>query len=457
MKRCIAIIATLPFALLTALRAAEVPQSATKPNIVFILADDMGYADAGINGCTDIKTPHLDQIARSGVILKSLYSQPVCSAARAALMTGRYPSRTGVYSSVRNHAEGLELDERTLAQTLQSAGYETAIVGKWHLGGSQPDYRPLHRGFDHQYGLYHGLIDYDTHEFGNVHDWHRDDQPSQDKGYATELLAEEACQRIRGKNPDKPLFLYLPFNAVHRPYQVPEKYSQPYEKLEKKRQIYAGMLAAMDEAVGQVLVALDDKNIRDNTFIIFASDNGGPSPDTITHNHPLRAGKFTIYEGGVRVIGCATWPGHIPSGEAINEPVHMIDWYPTLGNLVGGSLAQKLPVDGRDIWPVLNQGAKSPHEAIFLYGVETEVAAIREGDWKLLIGATDHQVTSKERKSGKTSDKIELYNVATDLGEQKDLAATMPEKANELYWKLSEAMKTAVPSITGASGGKADE
>ena len=319
MKNLRTLITLLLFSLISPLLSGE------KPNIILIVADDMGYSDAGFNGGTEIKTPMLDDLARGGAILKSFYVQPVCSPTRAALMTGRYPSNTGVYSVVRPNAPwGLKLDEQTMAQMLGSAGYETAICGKWHLGEFDPAYRPTRRGFDHQYGLWFGMIDYHTHRRDGILDWHRNDQPCEDKGYATHLLAKEACRRIREKNPDKPLFLYLPFNAVHAPLQVPENYSAPYTELKGQRRIYAGMLAAMDEAIGQVITTLDDMKIRDNTLIIFTSDNGGPMPGRVTSNGPLRAGKGTIYEGGVRACAFANWPGRIPAGQLIQEALHAI-------------------------------------------------------------------------------------------------------------------------------------
>ena len=416
--------------------------AAEKPNILYILADDMGYADPGFNGGKDIKTPNLDQIAHSGAILKSFYVQPVCSPTRSTLMTGRYPSRTGVYTVVRPHAAwGLKLEEQTLPQVLRSAGYETAICGKWHLGEFEPAYRPTQRGFDHQYGLWFGAIDYFTHLREGVLDWHRDDQPCKDEGYSTHLLAKEACRIIRDKNPDKPLFLYLPFNAVHAPHQVPDRYCAPYTNLKGVRRTYAGMLSAMDEAVGQILAALDETKIRDNTLIIFSSDNGGPSPGKVTSNGPLRAGKGTIYEGGIRVCAFASWPGHIPAGKTIDEPLHAVDWYPTLVKLTGATPEQKLPVDGLDIWPVLTAGAKSPHEALILCGTERGQAAIRMGDWKLLVGA-----------GGKAKDADQLYNLADDLGETRNLATAQPEKFKELRAKYDEMMKTAVQS-GAVSGG----
>jgi arylsulfatase A-like enzyme len=401
-----------------------------KPNIIYILADDMGYADAGFNGGTEIKTPNLDAIAHGGTILKSFYVQPVCSPTRAALMTGRYPTSTGVYSVVKPQTPwGLKLEEQTLAQTLRDVGYETAISGKWHLGEFQPAYRPTQRGFDHQYGMWFGQIDYFTHLRDGVLDWHRNDQPSKDEGYTTHLIAKEACRMIREKNPEKPLFLYLPFNAVHSPHQVPERYCTPYTNLSGVRRTYAGMLSAMDEAVGQVLAALDEKGIRDNTLIIFSSDNGGPAPGNVTSNGPLRAGKGSIYEGGIRVCAFVNWPGRIPAGKTIDEPLHAVDWYPTLAKLTGATAEQKLPLDGLDIWPVLTNGAKSPHEALVLCGTERGQAAIRMGDWKLLVGAGDAD---------------QLYNLAQDLGEEKNLASEKPEKLKELRARYDAMMKTAV-------------
>jgi len=414
-----------------------------KPNILYILADDMGFADAGFNGGRDIKTPNIDKLARDGAILKSFYVQPVCSPTRAALMTGRYAVRTGVYTVVRPNAPwGLKLEERTLAQALRDAGYETAIDGKWHLGEFEPGYRPTRRGFDHQYGLWFGMIDYFTHMRDGRLDWHRDDRPCKDEGYTTHLLAKEACRMIRERDPAKPLFLYLPFNAVHAPLQVPQTYCQPYTNLKGARRTYAGMVAAMDEAIGQVLAALAEQKIRDNTLVIFSSDNGGPEPGKVTSNGPLRAGKGTIYEGGIRVCACVNWPGHVPAGKSIDEPLHAVDWYPTLVKLAGGSPDRKLPLDGLDIWPVLTQGARSPHDALLLCGTRPGQAAIRMGDWKLLVGA-----------GGGKAGQAELYNLADDLGEKNNLAAEKPDKARELRARLDAAMKNAVPSGAGSGRG----
>ena len=425
------------------LLAADVSHAAAKPNILYILADDLGYNDVGFNGCKEIKTPNVDKLARDGTILKSFYAQPLCSTSRASLLTGRYPCHTGIYNVVRPDVPwGLPLAERTLAQALKAAGYETAIVGKWHLG-DQPAYLPTRRGFDHQYGLWTGNIDYFTHLRNGKLDWHKDDKPCHDQGYSTHLIAKEACRLIQEKDPNKPLFLYLPFNAVHYPHQVPDCYMESFANLSKKRRVIAGMNAAMDEAVGRVVAALEAKGIRDNTLILFNSDNGGPGPGTTSDNSPLRGGKGSIYEGGVRVCAFANWPGHIPSQKINNDVLHEVDWYPTLIKLAGGSLKQNLPLDGGDIWPTLTNGAQSPHaDEVTLCGTSHGKIAIRTGGWKLLVQG-EHKKNPPE-----------LYNLAEDIGEKHDLAATHPEKVKELMAKYETVMKTAVQGTGAKASGK---
>jgi arylsulfatase A-like enzyme len=409
---------------------------AEKPNIIVILADDMGYADAGFNGGQDIRTPHLDAIAKGGAVLKACYAQPVCSPTRSALMTGRYPFRTGIYTVIRPHAPwGLKLGEFTLPQALKSAGYETAIAGKWHLGEFEDAYKPTRRGFDHQYGMYFGMIDHFTHLRGPLFDWQRDDRPCHDEGYSTHLIAREACRMIREKKADRPLFLYLPFSAVHTPIQAPEKYSEPYHHLKPLRRTYAGMLAAMDEAIGQVVATLDEMKLRDNTLIIFSSDNGGFNPGAITSNIPLRGGKSSLFEGGIRVCACANWPGRIPAGQMIDEAIHVVDWYPTLVKLTGAIHPDGLPLDGKDILPLLAEGAKSPHDAISVSGIKRSDAAIRAGNWKLIVTTQP-----------KGPPRFQLYNLSDDVGETRDLALTEPEKLRCLLERYAAIMKSAEPS-----------
>jgi len=416
-----------------------------KPNIVFLLADDLGREDCGFMGGHEIKTPRIDKLAAAGAKLDAFYVQPVCSPTRAALMTGRYPMRHGLQVGVvRPWAQyGLPLDEQTLPQGLQAAGYATAIVGKWHLGHFAPECLPTRRGFDHQYGQYNGAIDYFTHVRDGGFDWHRDAKASRDEGYSTHLLAKEAVKFVTDTAGKKPFFLYVPFNAVHAPHQVPAEYLKPYPNLKGERQKYAGMLAAMDEAVGQIVDAVDRAGVRKNTLFIFSSDNGGPQPRVVTNNGKYRAGKGTLYEGGVRVAACVAWDGHIEAGTTIAAPMHMVDWYPTLLKLNGAKYSQKLPLDGLDIWPTLTQGKGSPHDAILL-NTTPNMGAIRMGDWKLVIrSGADDPDGGAEKTPEKTS--VELFNLKDDPYEKKNLADKEPDKLKELRARLAAFAKEAVP------------
>jgi arylsulfatase A-like enzyme len=419
--------------------------AADRPHVVYFLADDMGFADPGFHG-SEIKTPNIDKLAAAGAKLEAFYVQPVCSPTRATLMTGRYPIRHGLQVGVvRPWAQyGLPLEERTLPQALKEAGYETAIVGKWHLGHFQPDYLPTHRGFDHQYGHYNGAIDYFTHMRDGGFDWHRDDKVCRDEGYSTHLDADEACRLIAAHDSKVPLFLYVPFNAVHAPHQVPAKYKGSYKHLPEPRQTYAGMTAAMDESIGRIVEAIEKRGMRQDTLFVFSSDNGGPEPGKVTDNGKLRAGKATVYEGGVRVCACAAWDGHIKPGTTVNEPLHVVDWYPTLLKLAGAKLEQKLPLDGLDLWPTLTEGKPSPHKEILLNATPNGWA-IRVGDWKLAIngGRQDGDNPAPKKKAG--NDKVELFNLADDLSEKTNLAADHPDKVKELRARYEVYLKEAVP------------
>jgi len=424
-------------------------QAAKQPDIVFFLIDDLGYADCGFNGGKEIKTPNIDRLAQSGAIIENHYVQPVCSPTRSTLLTGRYPTHTGVYTIVSPGAGwGLPLAERTLADALRSAGYRTALTGKWHLGEFEKAYQPNARGFDHQYGHFFGMLDYFTHERMNKLDWYRNGESLKEEGYTTHLIAKEACKVIATGDQSKPLFLYVPFNGVHSPFQVPDSYLKPYAHLKGNRQKLAGMLAAVDEAIGQIEAALKQAGRLENTLIVFSSDNGGPSPGD---NTPLRDFKGSIFEGGTRAAAFATWPGHIPAGQRIRQPMHMVDWYPTLIKQAGGSLEQKLPVDGLDIWPMLTKQAASPHDAILSVSTQgPSRAAVRMGDWKLIVdgGAADVAPTGKKKgkKAAGKYEAVALYDLSADPSEAKNLAEAQPERVKAMRARLAELVKDAVPS-----------
>jgi arylsulfatase A-like enzyme len=362
----------------------------------------------------------------------------------------RYGLQVGV---IRPWADyGLPLEERMLPQALREAGYTTAMAGKWHLGSFDKAYWPTARGFDHFHGHLFGAIDYFTHIRDGKDDWYRDDQPLKEEGYSTHLIAQEAVRQVKAQPKDKPLFLYVAFNAVHAPHQVPERYKQPYQALPEPRRTYSGMLAAMDEAIGQILAALDETGRRRNAFIFFSSDNGGPQPGRVTSNGPFRAGKGTLYEGGVRVVACAAWEGRIKAGSTVNAPIHIVDLYPTLLKLAGASLEQRLPLDGSDILACLTEGKPSPRKEI-LHNTTPSTGALRVGDWKLVVSgaapaAEDEAggqpaAKNKKKKRAAAASGVELFNLADDPYEKRDLSSIHPEKVKELRSRYDVLAKEA--------------
>jgi len=427
-----------------------------RPDIVIFLADDLGYADVGFNGGREIPTPHLDQLAASGAVLESFYVQTVCSPTRAALMTGRYPMRYGLEQGVIRPGEqyGLPLEERTLAQALRESGYTTAITGKWHLGEFNPVYLPTRRGFDLQYGHFFGALDYSTHMRDGKRDWYRNDQPSNEEGYTTRLLAAEAARIVREQPRDKPLFLYVPFNAVHSPYHTAPGRENDFADLPKARREYATMLSEMDSAIGQVLTALRESG-RSQSLIFFSSDNGGVGPASNGH---LRAGKGTPYEGGHRVAACVAWDGRIKAGQRIQEPLHVVDLFPTLAGVAGVSIAppkQTRPLDGLDVLPVLTSQARSPHDAILLHTAPTE-SALRMGDWKLVVRHSENPAGNRGKKAKKkqqpASALVELFNLANDPGEKTNLADREPQRLQELQSRLDQFRGQAIAPRSDPSG-----
>ncbi|MDR3182106.1 MAG: arylsulfatase [Planctomycetaceae bacterium] len=415
--------------------------AAEKPNIVIFLADDLGWADVGWHG-KEVKTPNLDKLADSGLKLEQFYVQPVCTPTRASLMTGRYTIRYGLQTGVirpwANH--GLASEEQTLANVLHNAGYYTAITGKWHLGHVKKEYQPLQRGFDYHYGLYNGAMDYYTHYRDGALDWHRNGAAVREEGYSTDLLADDAARIIKEHNTEKPLFLYVPFNAVHGPYQKApnEEINAQYKSLPgtDTRRTYAGMVTVMDAAVGRVIKALDDKGIRDNTLIFFSSDNGGPNPKKTTDNGELRAGKGTLYEGGVRVPAFIVWNGKIKANSVSNELIHITDLYPTLLNIVGASTEQRLPLDGVNQRDTILEGKASARKEL-LHNAYDDRGAVRVGSWKLVLTNLDKPNQAKQ----------ELFNLADDPNEKNDLAAAQPEKLKELLERYRFYAKQAVPAL----------
>lgn len=424
--------------------AAE--QGAPRPHIVYIMADDLGWKDVGFHD-SNIKTPNIDKLAQGGARLEQYYAEPMCTPSRAALMTGRYPYRYGLQTAAIPSAAtyGLATDEWLLPQALKEAGYKTAIVGKWHLGHADRKYWPRQRGFDYQYGPMLGEIDFFTHSAHGVRDWFRDNKPVKEEGYVTQLLGNDAVKLISSHDPKTPLFLYLTFTAPHAPYQAPQAYLDQYKDIaDPSRRAYAAMVTAMDNEIGRVVAALEKRKMRDNTLIIFQSDNGGPRSAQFTgevdtskgaipcDNGPYREGKGTLYEGGTRVVALANWPGHIKPGSTVAQPIHMVDMYPTLVGLAGASLSKNKPLDGMDVWLTLSEGKPVRDEVV--YNIEPFYAAVRKGDWKLVWKVT-------------LPAKVELFNLAQDPSEKTNLADQNQQKVAELQQRIESLARETTPPL----------
>ena len=443
---------------------------ASRPNIIFIMADDLGNADLGYRG-SDIKTPNIDKLAREGVRMESFHGMPVCTPSRAALMTGRHPMRYGLQTLVifPNHTYGLPTDERTLPQALKEAGYQTSMVGKWHLGHADKKYWPQNRGFDHFYGNLVGEVDYFTKMRGGIVDWQRDGKFMQETTYYLPLIGDEAVKQIERQDKTKPFLLYFASLAPHAPYQAQQADEDRYAASIKDptRRTYAAMVTSVDDQVGRIVAALDKRGMRENTLIIFSSDNGGPRSAVVASgahsrqeraasgvkqeslpasNGNLRGGKGSLYEGGVRVPTIFNWPGTLKPA-VINEPAQMVDIMPTALALAGAAPnpASK-PFDGKNLLPMLTEGKPSPHDDL-LINVEAFRGAIIKGQWKLI-------------KIALLPGKIELFDLKADPGEKNNVAEQHPEVVRDLearlqayakQQKMSEWLK-AQPDYLGAQG-----
>ncbi|MCP5532837.1 MAG: arylsulfatase [Akkermansiaceae bacterium] len=424
--------------------APSAASAAEKPHILYIVADDLGWQDVGFHGAKDIPTPNLDKLAAEGMRLERFYVQPMCTPTRAALMTGRYPFRYGLQTIVipSKGTYGLDTEEHTLPQVLKDAGYQTEMIGKWHLGHADHKYWPRQRGFDYHYGAVLGEIDYFTHSAHDVLDWQRDNKPVEEEGYVTQLLGADAVKRIKAHDSAKPLFLYLAFTAPHSPYQAPDDYLKRYQgDGDETRRAYAGQIMCMDDEIGKVLAALEETGMRKDTLIVFHSDNGGTRNAALTgeskvksvpcDNGPLKGGKGQLYEGGTLVPAFANWPGHVAAGET-KELIHIVDMLPTLAGLAGAPTDGCKPLDGIDVWPAVSAGKPSGRSEI-VYNVEPFRGAVREGDWKLFWRAT-------------LPSAIELYHLADDPNETTNLAVQHPDKVGKFRARIEQlAAESAKP------------
>jgi len=424
-----------------------------KPNIIIILADDLGWADVGYHGGR-ISTPSIDRLAREGVRLENFHACPLCSPTRAGLMTGRWPIRYGMGESVITpwRKYGLPTSERTLADLVAKAGYERrGAIGKWHLGHYRKELLPLNRGFTHFYGHYNGAFDYFTHKREGQLDWHRNFETSRDEGYSTDLIGREAARFIGESPVGKPFFLYVPFNAPHLPLQAKEQDIAKYSEIDnEKKRIYAAMVDSMDQAIGRILKAVDDKGIAENTFVLFFSDNGGIS---YGDNRPWRGGKGAVYEGGIRVPAVVRWPDGISAGRSVDAMMGYIDVYPTVKRIAGVTEADPNPLDGRDMLDVIRGNAKAPKRDWFSYIAQgnPDKTAICDGAWKLVVmGGSVLDVTldrATQPGDSKAKPSVELFRLDRDLAEQTNLVAQHPEIVARLLERLKEFRRLKISGV----------
>ena len=421
------LILTAAFALLAWACGSQLCAAERQPNILLIVGDDMGYADVGFHGCKDIPTPHLDALAGSGVRFTNGYvSGPYCSPTRAGLMTGRYQQRFGHEFNPSGVGEGMPVRETTIADRLREAGYVTGLVGKWHLG-SDSAMQPQKRGFNEFFGFLSG-----SHDYFKSAGILRGSQPANETEYLTDAFGREAIAFIE-RHQATPWFLYLAFNAVHTPMQADDARLAKFAGIDNQtRRTYAAMMFAMDEAIGRVRQKLVDLKLDQNTLVIFISDNGGPTMPGVTingsRNDPLRGSKRTTLEGGIRIPFIISWPGHVKPA-VYEEPVIQLDASATALAAAGVNVKPEQKLDGVDLIPFLSgEEAGSPHDALFWrFGGQM---AIRVGQYKLVRYDLNADTLAGGRSAGVTAPK--LYNLANDIGEAKDLAATMPDKVAEL-------------------------
>jgi arylsulfatase A-like enzyme len=406
--------------------AARANAADRKPNILVIVADDMGYADCGVQGCTDVATPNIDSLAKHGVRFTNGYvSGCVCSPSRVGILTGRYQQRTG--HDANPHGQmGLDAKETTMAQRMKVVGYVTGMTGKWHLGELK-EQMPPSRGFDEFYGILpHGIGA--EKKGGEVQVWRGFDKVETPADHTVKFGEEAEAFIERHKN--QPWYLYLPFTAVHAPHVAPESYVKKFAHIEDKgRRQLCAMISVMDDRIGAVLAKLRALKLEENTLIFFISDNGGPASRAV-HNGPLRGGKWTLWEGGIRVPFMVQWKGRITPGRVLDTPVIQLDFLPTAlaaagfgvppsgGSEAGGPAKAGTPnLDGVNLLPLLEgKTDKLQRDSLFWrFGVQF---AVRQGDWKLTKASRDMQPA--------------LFNLAADIGEKNDLAAQQPEKVKQL-------------------------
>jgi arylsulfatase B len=417
-----------------------------KPNIVLMLADDLGYGELGCQGNREIPTPHIDSLAQTGVRFTNGYvTAPYCSPSRAAILTGRYQTRFGCELNPVGKANllpdvGLPEREKCMAAYLKDAGYRTALIGKWHLGGVER-YHPLTRGFDEFFGFLHEGHFYQPPASARLVSRLRANEPPYDENnpllrgreaieepeYLTRAFAREACAFI-DRAGAQPFFLYLPFNAVHSPMQAEPRDLDRFANIaDPHRRIFAAMLSVLDDAVGSVLRQLDEKRLRQDTIVVFLSDNGGPTAELTSSNQPLRGGKGQLYEGGIRIPFIVRYPGKLDGGRVSDAPVTSLDLLPTFLRAAAAGKPRANPLDGLDLL-----AKPRPRTLYWRYGPNS---ALRHGNWKLV----------RQNRPRQSDAPWELFDLKQDPTESRNLAPEQPGRARllEQLWKALDGEMSA--------------
>lgn len=407
-----------------------------RPNIILILADDLGYGDVGFHG-SDIRTPNIDRLAQEGIELDQFYACPMSSPTRAGLLTGRYPIRFGLMRSViPPHREfGLPPEEFTVAEMLAEAEYKyRGMIGKWHLGHRQKKWLPTNQGFTFFEGCYNGAVDYFTRDRDGETDWHQNETPLYREGYTTDLIGNAAINFIREVPKNEPFFLYVPFTAPHSPYQAKPEDIAKYPNRKGEKKIYAAMIDCMDQNIGKIIECIEKRGQLNNTFILFCSDNGGVK--NIADNGPLRGSKLTVYQGGINVVAVAYWPdGNIIGGRKISQRMGYIDIFPTLMDMAGYKGNLKNEIDGKDVLEVMRGKEKLEDRKWFSYvdqdDKKIEHLAVNTNQWKLIWhrSAPDNEINSE---------KVELFRIDKDTSE---ITNTAQQNSDVVYSLKSEIDK----------------
>jgi len=415
----------------------------TPPNILIMVADDAGWRDVGYHG-SEIRTPNIDKLAKIGVELDQFYVYPTCSPTRASLLTGRYASRFGISGPIAMRSKQiLPTNIITLPQLLKQNGYLTAITGKWHLG-LQPENGPRQYGFEYTYGYLHGQIDQYTHKYKNGdQSWHRNDKFIDEEGHATDLITNEAMKYIKDlRDKSKPFFLYVPFSVPHYPLQEEKKWINQFEFIENEsRKAFAASVAHMDSSVGKIIKTLENESLRENTLVIFLSDNGaqenwiptfeyekkhGPY-DRLGDNGNLRDWKVSLYEGGIRVPAVVNWPSKLDARKEI-QLLHINDIFPTIASLVGAKITTDMKLDGDNVWQTLVSGELISERSLYLRTADQMI--LRKGNWKLV-----HTGDSLENGSD------ELFNIADDPYEKNSLLNDYPLVVEDLRKEIKRQVE----------------